>query len=578
MPKKRSYAVLLAGVFGFSLYQFRRQLIGRAMGLRSPRYAVNVQHDIQIPMPDGVLLGADLYTPRSRRLFPTLLLRTPYGRSARVGPSGMMMSFVAQRFAERGYNLLVQDTRGRFGSQGEFVPFVDEASDGRATLEWIERQDWFNGLLGMWGASYMGYAQWAAATGASPALKALVLAVCGSNMPVSFMNQGAFGLDTTLRWMYELEAMSQRTWMRSLLGLGSMAPFVMERRLQAAADHLPLQDVDRLVTGKPVAFYQEWLKHPSLEDPFWQAADHSSNVGNVTAAVHFISGWYDLFLRDLLADYAAMRQGGQQPYVTIGPWYHMHPDLSQENLRQGIAWFDASLKGDRRNLRQAPVRVYVMGANEWREYPAWPPQAEMRSFYLHPEGHLASEPLPDEAEPDTYTYDPHDPTPSLGGPLLNLSAGPTDNRPLEARQDVLTYTSPILDAPLDVIGPVRATLYVRSDRQCTDFFARLCDVSPTGVSTNLCDGFLRLNLGNGEPQADGSLQIELDMWATAHRFLPGHRLRLLVCSGAHPRFARNPGNGLSLTETTELLPARQAVYHDSQHPSAVFLPVVAPNA
>jgi len=241
MPRKRSYAVLLAGVVGLSLYQSRRQLIGRALRLRPARYGVKVVDGLQIPMPDGARLGADLYTPRSPRLFPTLLLRTPYGRGARVAPSGMMMNFVAQRFAERGYNVLVQDMRGRFGSQGDFVPFIDEAADGRATLEWIERQDWFNGVLGMWGASYMGYAQWAAAIGASPALKALVPAVSSSNMPVSFLNQGAFGLDTTLRWMYELDAMYRPTWLRSLLGLGRMAPFIMERRLKTAVDHLPLE-------------------------------------------------------------------------------------------------------------------------------------------------------------------------------------------------------------------------------------------------------------------------------------------------------------------------------------------------
>lgn len=578
MPKKRSTIVILAGLAGLGLYQFRRQLIGRSMHLRPPRYAVDVQYSLQIPMPDGVMLGADLYTPRSGRLFPTLLLRTPYGRGARVAPSGLMMSFTAQRFAERGYNVLVQDTRGRFGSQGEFIPFVDEAADGRATLAWIEDQDWCNGLLGMWGASYMGYSQWAAATGASPALKALVPAVCGSNMPVSFMNQGAFGLDTTLRWMYELDAMNRRTWLQSFFGLGRMAPFVMERRLIAAANHLPLKDVDRLATGKAVSFYQEWLKHPQLEDPFWQAADHSGKLDDVTAAAHFISGWYDLFLRDLLADYAALRRAGQHPYLTIGPWYHMHPELSQENLRQGIVWFDAVLKGDRRNLRQAPVRVYVMGANEWREYPDWPPPAQLQAFHLHPGGGLSVEPLPEQAEPDTYLYNPLNPTPSLGGPLLNLNAGPVDNRPLEARSDVLTFTGDVLDSPLEVIGPVRAALYVRSDRESSDFFVRLCDVAPNGVSTNLCDGFMRLKPGIGEVQADGSLLIELDLWATAHRFLAGHRLRLLVSSGAHPRFARNPGNGLSLTETDELLPAQQAVYHDRHHPSAVFLPVVTQNA
>ena len=573
MSKKRPFAVLLAGLIGVSVYQFRRQLIGQALRLRPPRYRVDVERGLQIPMPDGVILAADLYSPHSQRLFPTLLLRTPYGRGLSAGPSGMMMGFVAQRFAERGYNLLVQDVRGRFGSGGEFVPFVNEAADGRATLEWIERQDWFNGLLGMWGASYPGYTQWAAAIGASPALKALVPAATGSNMPVSSLNQGVFGLDTTIRWMYQLAAMARPTWLSSLMSLGSMAPFIMERRIQAAANHVPLVDVDRLVTGKPVSYYQEWLEHPSLEDPYWQVANHSSQVANVTAAAHFISGWYDLFLPDLLSDYAAMRQSGQQPYLTIGPWSHLHPELAQENMRQGITWFDATLKGDRSNLRQSPVRIFIMGAGEWRDYPAWPPPTQLQTFYLHPGGALGGEALPTDAEPSRYIYDPNDPTPALGGPLLSIGAGPVDNRPLEARSDVLTFSSSSLETDLEVIGRVKAVLYVRSDREFTDFFVRLCDVAPNGVSTNLCDGFLRLAPGRGEAQPDGSLRIEINSSPTAYRFLAGHRLRLQVSSGAHPRFARNAGNGLSLTVTTELLPARQAVYHDAQHPSAVILPV-----
>lgn len=574
MPKKSSLAVILAGIVGLSLYQYRRHLIGQALRLRPPRYGVQVQRGIKILMPDGALLAADLYTPRSPRLFPTLLMRTPYGRGATVGPSGMMMSFLAQRFAERGYNLLVQDVRGRFDSGSDFVPFVHEAADGQATIAWIERQDWFNGLLGMWGASYIGYTQWAAAAGASPSLKAMLLAVTGANLPVSFLNQGAFGLDTSLRWMYELDAMQRRTWLHSLLGLGRMAPVIMERRLRMAANHLPLVDVDRLTTGRQVSFYQEWLQHPSLDDPYWQAADFSAQVGGVTAAVHFISGWYDLFLGDLLADYASLRRSGQQPYLTIGPWFHMHPDLARENLRQGVTWFDAALKGDRRGLRQAPVRIYVMGSDQWREYPDWPPPAHQQVWYLQVGGGLAQQAPAGPAEPSRYTYDPHDPTPALGGPLLSLSAGAVDNRPLEARPDVLTFTTSPLQADLEVIGPVRAQLYVQSDRAHTDFFARLCDVSPNSESRNICDGFLRLFPGRAEARVDGSLRIELDLRATAHCFRAGHCLRLQVSSGAHPRFARNPGNGLPLSQVVEMLPAQQALYHDAEHPSALVLPVM----
>lgn len=575
MPKKRSFVLLLAGVVGLSIYQYRRQLIGQALGLSPVRHRVDILRGIQIPMPDRVFLAADLYSPRAHRLFPTILMRTPYGRGLSVGPSGMMMGFAAQRFAERGYNVLVQDVRGRFGSGGEFVPFVHEAADGRATLDWIEDQDWFNGLIGMWGASYLGYAQWAAAVGASPALKALVPAVCGSNMPVSFLGRGAFDLDATLRWMYELDAMNRSTWLRSLAGLGRMAPMLMEQRIKRAADHLPLVDVDRLVTGKPVTFYQDWQQHPSLDDPYWRAADHSPMVSRVSAAAHFVSGWYDLFLPDLLADYAAMRSSGQKPYLTIGPWFHMHPELAQEDLRQGISWFDANLKGDRRNLRQSPVRLYIQGTGEWRDYSAWPPPARPRTYYLQPGGELQPQlPSVEFAEPARYIYDPRNPTPALGGPLLNGTAGPVDNRRLEARPDVLAFTSPVLEAGLEVIGPLTAVLYARSDRDYTDFFVRLCVVATNGVSTNLCDGFIRLVPGSGERQEDGSLRIEIALSPTAYRFQPGQRLRLLVASGAHPRFARNPGTGRSLTESSELLTASQAVYHDARHPSAVILPVI----
>ena len=244
-----------------------------------------------------------------------------------------------------------------------------------------------------------------------------------------------------------------------------------------------------------------------------------------------------------MKDYAALHRAGRAPYLTIGPWTHVSVEGMAVAARESLIWLKAHLKGDRSQLREAPVRVFVMGANTWRDFSEWPPPGlQTRRWHLQADRGL-SPATPAASEPDRYQYDPAHPTPSLGGALLTREAGPRDNRALESRPDVLTYTSAPLEKDLEVIGPVQAELFVRSSLPHTDFFARLCDVEPSGRSVNLCDGLLRLVPGQPAPKPDGTLRITLDLWPTAHRFLAGHRIRLQVSSGAHPRFARNPGTG-----------------------------------
>jgi putative CocE/NonD family hydrolase len=244
-------------------------------------------------------------------------------------------------------------------------------------------------------------------------------------------------------------------------------------------------------------------------------------------------------------------------------------------LREGLRWFDAHLKGAGDHLRREPVRIYVMGANEWRELDDFPPPARPTRYYLHAEGGLTRDPPEGTAPPDGYRYDPADPTPALGGALLALKgAGPQDNRPLESRSDVLCYTTPPLARDLEVIGPARLELFVRSSLPHTDFFGRLCDVHPDGHSINICDGLFRVEPGRGEAGPDSTLRIEIDMWATAHRFRGGHRLRLVVSSGAHPRWSRNLGTGEAPATGVTMAVAEQSVYHDVAHPSALVLPIV----
>ncbi len=331
--------------------------------------------------------------------------------------------------------------------------------------------------------------------------------------------------------------------------------------------------------GEPIPLYRAMLTHTQPDDPYWAARDHSRAVAGVGAPVHLIGGWYDYYLRDLLRDYAVLKAAGREPYLTIGPWYHAHPDMLMAGLREALAWFDAQLKGKPDALREKPVRLYVTGVGAWRDWDEFPPPARETRYYLHTGGRLATGLPPATSSSGGYCYDPADPTSALGGALLaSKGAGRVDNRPLEARSDVLCYTSTPLAGDVEVAGPVRLELYARSSLAHTDFFGRLCDVYPDGRSVNVCDGLFRVAPGWGEAQPDGSLRVEIDMWATAHRFRVGHRLRLQVSSSAHPRWSRNLGTGEATATGVGMAVARQTVYHDAARPSALVLPVLAQSA
>jgi uncharacterized protein len=376
-----------------------------------------------------------------------------------------------------------------------------------------------------------------------------------------------------LRWILLLEAMMDRSlpvWQK--VGLSYYAP-VQNQRVAAGWNHLPLATADEAVLGHPQPFYRAWAAQFQPDAPYWQAIDFRSSVPKIGVPMHLVAGWYDIFLKEQLADYAALRTAGHQPYLTIGPWTHMDQAGMAAAVRQGLNWFEVQLKGKKEELRPFPVQLYLQGAKKWLDYAVWPPPAQETPFYLQGMGQLAPIQPPVGSLPDHYRYDPANPTPNLGGALLSTEAGQVDNRPLEARPDVLTYTTEPLTAPLTVIGPVRLRLYVRSSLEYADFYGRLCDVQLDGRSLNVCDGLFRVQPGRGELQPDGSLCLEVDLWATAYQFQPGHRLRLQVSSGSHPRISRNLGTGEPVMLGTTLHAADQTIYHDPAHPSALLLPL-----
>ena len=378
---------------------------------------------------------------------------------------------------------------------------------------------------------------------------------------------GSFALEMALTWLHQVE--HQELGWRAVL----RAQVRSARVLPAAADVLPLGKGDVAAIGRPSPPYQDWLEHSTPGDPWWDGIDFGRRLGKVPPA-SLVGGWYDLFLPAQVADYEALRAAGRTARLTIGPWTHASPGLFAETVRDGPEFFEEQL-GERRGREpRAPVRVFVMGSRTWQEFSAVAPGGGDAAVVPRALGHAGHEP-PAESGPDRFHYNPHDPTPAVGGPSLNvLTAGRKDQRRREHRHDVLTYTSPVLSEDLTVIGPLTATLYLRSSLEHTDFFVRLCDVSEKGRSVNLSDGIIRLSPGSVHKEEDGVFRLDIAMWPTANTFKAGHRIRLQVSSGAHPLFCRNLGSGEPLATGATMRSADQEVFHDAARPSWITLPVV----
>jgi len=524
------------------------------------------EQDLAATMDDGAVLLADRWVARSSRTAaqPTVLVRSPYGRKELVG------LLFGRLLAERGLQVVVQSVRGTFGSGGQFSPF-DERADGLATLRWIRGQPWHSERIGMIGPSYLGLVQWAVAPDAGDDLRALAVQVSASQFHGQTYAGGSLSLESAASWLALVAAQERR-----------FAPLAMARalrRLPGLLADTPLAELDERTTGAEVAWFREAIASPGREDAYWVARDFAAGVAKVDMPVQLIGGWYDIFLPWMLADFAALRDAGRDVQLIIGPWTHTAPGGMGAGLREGLAWLRAHLLDDRRLVRPARVRVYVTGERSgggWRELSNWPPPmtGELRLWPSH-DGVLArDQPSEQAGAADRYRYDPADPTPSLGGPVLLVREPVLDNRPLEARPDVLTYTSAPLESTLETLGPVRVELWVRATTEHFDMFARVCDVDEAGGSWNVTDALARVAPGRFERVADGAWRVAIDLWPIAHRFAAGHRIRLQVSSGAHPRYARNPGTGEdpSTATTTAMRPTEIELRHASEHASVLILP------
>jgi putative CocE/NonD family hydrolase len=572
-----------------------------------------IHKSVPVAMRDGVVLATDLYRPAGGGPFPALLMRLPYGKDSQAAVAASGLDIL--RMVQAGYALVVQDCRGRFASGGVFSPFAQEAADGADTLAWAAEQPWSNGSAGMLGGSYLGAAQWLAAAEQPPALRAIAPAITASEYHDHWVYQGgALQHGFTLLWSLSLAFDTAQR----LVASGQASPAVLGQLMQSLGDfegrarRTPLTDAPDLAVAAP--YYAEWLAHPD-RDGYWDEIAASRRFERISTPALHVGGWFDIFLGGTLASYRAMRERGAAPArdqqrLIVGPWSHGNTsgifherdfglqasadaaDLTGAHLR----WFERWLKGGA-EPPEPPVSLFVMGADAWRAADDWPlPEAVLHSYYLHSGGRAntaagdgqLSTARPNQQPPDSYRYDPRDPLPTLGGAtflpgaVIALNAGPRDQRPLEARPDLLVYTTPPLERDLLVIGPIEAVLFVSSSAPDTDFTARLLDVAPGGAALLLTDGILRARYRSSAAQPElmvpGAIyELRIVLGATANLFRAGHSIRLEVSSSNFPRFDRNGNTGGVVAEEREeaFVMATNQVYHDAEHPSRLILPIVA---
>ncbi len=549
---------------------------------------VNIRFDVRVPMRDGITLAADVYRPADRQSaesLPVILTRTPYLRLN----EGILS--VARYFVERGYVFVAMDVRGRGDSEGIFRPYVREGADGYDAIEWCAAQPWSDGNVGTIGSSYPGVIQWLAALEQPPHLKAMVVRVAPSDPFV----ETPTGLPSpmTLCWLHLvsgrfIQTMEAVDWIK-------------------VYEHLPLLSMDERA-GRVIPQWREQIEHAQL-DTFWEPLCYQHQFHRVQVPTLHISGWYDDEQIGTPMNYigmtghAATSEARRHQRLLMGPWGHVVNstaklgdvdfgpqaliDLRGEELR----WFNRWLKGYTFDVEPeaSPVRIFVMGANVWRDEREWPlTRTRWTPFYLHSAGRANSRfgdgslstLAPATREPaDGYRSDPANPVPFITDATSAQIGGPDDYSAIERRDDVLVYVSESLGEPLEVTGPVKVELYASSSAPDTDFMAKLVDVWPNGFAQRLCDGMVRARFREGMHQPSliepGKVyKYSIDCWNTSQVFKSGHRIGLEIASSAFPKFDRNLNTGAQLGVTTEMVIAEQRIYHDAQHPSAIILPLI----
>jgi uncharacterized protein len=565
---------------------------------------IMAEHGVTMKTRDGVTLRADVYWPAAEGKYPTLLQRTPYNKDT--------TSEFARRAAAVGYLVVVQDVRGRYSSDGEWYTFKHESEDGYDAVEWAASLPQSNGKVGMFGGSYVGATQMLAAIAHPPHLAGICPVVTASNYHENWTYQGgAFE-----QWFNE-------SW-TSGLAQDTLNRVIRENtNARVGATVLPLDQYPvfnvppprnaAVLTGRLAPYFLDWLAHPTYDD-YWKQWSIEENYQNIQVPALTIAAWYDIFQGGSLRNYLGLKEhagseaarNGQHLLVTIGGHAGSGRHIGDVDFGPAAAqydendltldWYDYLFKGKQNEFANGkPVRIFVMGLNQWRNEESWPlAQAKETRYFLESGGKAniaagdgvlmsAVAGIPGSS-PDTYVYDPANPVQTVGGPLCcdspHLAPGPRDQKDVEGRQDVLVYSTPPLELSMEVTGPVTLDLFAKSSAVDTDFTAKLVDVAPDGKAINLTEGILRARFrestkGEPKPITPGEVyEYKIDLWSTSNVFMKGHRIRLEVSSSNFPRFDRNLNTGKDDATDAEMVKATNTVLHDAAHPSALILPVV----
>ncbi len=559
---------------------------------------ITVERDVRLTMRDGAELALDLYLPTLPEALPTLLLAMPYGKD-------LAQSYTYAHpiwWASRGYAVAVQDTRGRFASGGDFYPLRNDPEDGVETVTWLASQAFSNGRVATYGFSYAGLSQLLLAALRPTGLAAIAPAFCASGMYGAAYAGGALNVGTMESWAVHMavnEAVRRNEWplVESLM--------TAERRISELYLKLPLREFEPLHTTRTSRFFFDYLQHPR-RDGFWETTEVGGGYAAIETPTLHIGGWYDTFASHTVGHYERMAaESSAVQRLLMGPWYHMPwtqltgeldfgPEAGNVIDEYSVSWFDHWLRGDGIGEPDLPpVRLFVMGINEWRDEDEWPiARTRLQRLYLASEGRANSlsgngvlADRPGGVDFDAFVYNPLDPVPSRGGKSCcwpeTSPMGPKDERPVEVRNDVLVYTSEPLGSPIEVTGMISATIYASSTAPDTDFTVKLADVHPCGRAIFLTDGILRARFRDGagiapDLQAGKVYELTIDAGVTSNVFLAGHRIQVTVSSSNFPMYDRNPntGNEYATDRLADVRPATQIVWHSDQYPSHVSLPVV----
>jgi putative CocE/NonD family hydrolase len=560
---------------------------------------VSVEYGVKVAMRDGVVLRADIYRPAEGGRFPVLLQRTPYDK--RGGAT------FGNRAASAGYVVIFQDTRGRYTSEGEWYPFRYESQDGYDTVEWAASLPYSNGKVGMFGGSYVGATQMLTAITHPPHLAGICPVVTASNYHNGWAYQGgAFE-----QWFNEswTSGLAQDTLNRRVQGATNAMAGVWKLPMAAYPLFNTTTDSPQLDSPEVLApYFLDWLAHPSYDEYWkrWSIEDHYQDIQ--VPALH-VAAWYDIFQGGALRNYIGIKahggseaaRKGQHLLVTIGGHAGGGRKIgavdfgapAEEFNEDAVTldWYNYLFKGVQNRFAKKPVEIFVMGSNQWRAEDDWPlARARQTKYFLHSEksanslrgdGSLSIVAPGSEPE-DHYVYDPSNPVATIGGPLccdgVHLPAGPRDQRPDEARDDVLIYSIKPFDKDVEVTGPVSVELFAKSSAVDTDFSAKLVDVWPNGFAQNLTEGIVRARYRDSQEKLEllnpGQVyKFSIDLWSTSNIFLKGHQLRVEISSSNFPRFDRNLNTGLDAKFESHYVSATNTIYHDAEHPSAILLPI-----